>query len=98
VDGRKCFAEMDAEDGTDVAAQAKRLHGASPRTGKRRSLRQIAAELARLAYLNERGRVFNPKSVSSETAPSWSPAAARSVPQAKAHGGATRGEGGKPWK
>jgi hypothetical protein len=54
---------MDAEDGTDVMAQAKRLHRASPKTGERRSLRETAAELAKLGYLNERGQVFNPKSV-----------------------------------
>jgi DNA invertase Pin-like site-specific DNA recombinase len=58
-EGRKSFAEMDAEDGTDVVEQAKRLHRASPKTGKRRSLREIAAELAKLGYVNERGQVFN---------------------------------------
>jgi DNA invertase Pin-like site-specific DNA recombinase len=62
-EGRKSFAEMDAEDKTDVVAQAKRLHRNSPKTGKRRSLREIAKELASLGYLNERGQVFNPKSV-----------------------------------
>jgi hypothetical protein len=62
-EGRKSFAETDAEDGTDIVAQAKRLHRASPKTGKRRSLREIAKELAALGYLNERGQVFNPKSV-----------------------------------
>jgi hypothetical protein len=31
------------------------LHRISPKTGKRRSLRQIAKELAALGYLNERG-------------------------------------------
>jgi hypothetical protein len=35
-EGRKSFVEMDAEDGTDVAAKAKRLNRASPKTGKRR--------------------------------------------------------------
>jgi hypothetical protein len=39
--------------------------GHPPRMGKRRSLREIAAELAKLGYLNERGQVFNPKNVKS---------------------------------
>jgi hypothetical protein len=62
-EGRKSFAEMDAEDKTDVVAQAKRLHRISSKAGKRRSLREIAKELATLGYVNERGQVFNPKSV-----------------------------------
>ena len=42
---------------------AKRLHRASPKTGKRMSLRKIAAALAEAGHLNERGQPFNPKSV-----------------------------------
>jgi hypothetical protein len=34
------------EAGSEVVAEAKRLHRASPKTGERRSLRKIAAELA----------------------------------------------------
>jgi hypothetical protein len=34
------------EAGPEVVAEAKRLHRASPKTGERRSLRKIAAELA----------------------------------------------------
>jgi len=37
-------------------AEAKRLHRASPKTGERRSLRKIAAELAMLSHLNVNGR------------------------------------------
>jgi hypothetical protein len=44
-------------------AEAKRLHRASPKTGKRRSLREISAELDRLGYRNERGEPFNARSI-----------------------------------
>jgi DNA invertase Pin-like site-specific DNA recombinase len=47
----------------DGIALATRLHRASPKTGKRRSLRTISSELAAAGYLNERGRPFDPKSV-----------------------------------
>jgi hypothetical protein len=46
-------------------AEAKRLHRARPKTGERRSLRKIAAELAMLGHLNVNGRPFNAKSVRS---------------------------------
>ena len=38
-------------------------HRASPKTGERRSLRKIAAELAAMGYLNERGAPYSAKSV-----------------------------------
>jgi DNA invertase Pin-like site-specific DNA recombinase len=57
--GRKSHSEKNPE----LVALAKRLHRASPKTGKRRSLREISKELAKLGSLNERGREFNPKSV-----------------------------------
>jgi DNA invertase Pin-like site-specific DNA recombinase len=47
----------------ESAEMARRLRRASPRTGKRRSLRRISAELAAAGYLNERGQPFNPNSV-----------------------------------
>ena len=47
----------------EAVALAKRLHRASPKTGKRMSLRKIAAALAEAGHLNERGRPFNPKSI-----------------------------------
>jgi hypothetical protein len=59
VEGRKSHRELNPQ----LVAEAKRLHRASPKTGKRRSLRQIAKELAKLGYVNERGQVFTPKSV-----------------------------------
>ena len=36
---------------------------ASPKTGKRMSLRKIAAALTEAGHLNERGQPFNPKSI-----------------------------------
>ena len=46
-------------------AEAKRLHRASRKTGERRSLRKIAAELAALGHLNVNGRPYSAKSVRS---------------------------------
>ena len=48
---------------TQVVEMAKRLRRASPKTGERRSLRKISAELAAAGYLNERGQPFNPNSI-----------------------------------
>jgi len=42
---------------------AKRLHRANPKTGERRSLRKIAAELAAAGHLNANGKPFAAKSV-----------------------------------
>jgi DNA invertase Pin-like site-specific DNA recombinase len=58
-EGRKSHAELRPE----VVAEAKRLHRASPKTGERRSLRKIAAELAASGHLNERGAPYSAKSV-----------------------------------
>jgi hypothetical protein len=33
--------------------------------GRKRSLREIAADLKAQGYLNERGKLFNPKSIAS---------------------------------
>lgn len=59
VEGRKGHAELRPE----VVAEAKRLHRASPKTGKRRSLREIAAELAAAGFLNERGKPYAAQSI-----------------------------------
>ena len=61
VEGRKSHVERRPE----VVAMAKRLHRANPVTGKRKSLRKIAAELAGAGHVNEQGQPFNPKSVRS---------------------------------
>ena len=46
-----------------VRAEAKRLRRASPKTGERRSLREIAAELAAGGHVNVNGRPYNAKSI-----------------------------------
>jgi hypothetical protein len=48
---------------TEAVELTKRLRRASPKTGERRSLRKISAELAAAGNLNERGQPFNPNSV-----------------------------------
>ncbi len=58
-EGRKSHAEK--RPGT--VALAKRLHRASPKTGKRMSLRNISVKLEESGHLNENGRVFNPNAI-----------------------------------
>ena len=59
VEGRKPLAETHPE----AVLMAKRLRRASPKTGERRSLRVIAAELAKAGHLNANGVPFSAKSV-----------------------------------
>ena len=59
-EGRKSWAEINPE----LVASAKRLRRRSPK-GHRRSLRDVAAELYRLGFVNERGAVFSASSVQS---------------------------------
>lgn len=59
IEGRKGFHETHPK----AVAMAKRLRRASPKTGERRSLREISEALEDAGYLNERGQPFNPKSV-----------------------------------
>jgi hypothetical protein len=47
----------------ELVQEAKRLRGTSPRPD--RSLREIAVELEKLGYVNERGAMFSPSSVAS---------------------------------
>jgi hypothetical protein len=49
----------------EAVALAKRLRRASPKTGLRRTLREISAELAAAGHVNEHGRPFNPASIKS---------------------------------
>ena len=58
-EGRKSHNELRP----DVVAEAKRLRRASPKTGERRSLRKISAELAALGHVNDRDKPFSAKSV-----------------------------------
>ena len=59
VEGRKSHAELRPE----VVSEAKRLYRRSPKTGERRSLREIAAELASMRHLGSTGRPFSPSIV-----------------------------------
>jgi len=58
-EGRKTHAER--RPGT--VALAKKLYRASPKTGKRLSLRKTSRTLEEAGHLNERGRPFNPRSI-----------------------------------
>ncbi|MET4789562.1 DNA invertase Pin-like site-specific DNA recombinase [Bradyrhizobium japonicum] len=60
VEGRKSWAEINP----DMVAAAKRLRRRSPK-GYQRSLRDVAEELAKLGFINERGKIFSPSSVQS---------------------------------
>jgi DNA invertase Pin-like site-specific DNA recombinase len=59
-EGRKAWAEINP----DLVREAKRLRRRSPK-GHQRSLRDVAAELAKLGFVNERGAVFSAASMAS---------------------------------
>jgi DNA invertase Pin-like site-specific DNA recombinase len=59
-EGRKSWAELNPE----LVREAKRLRRRSPK-GHQRSLRDVAAELAKLGFINERGTVFSASAVQS---------------------------------
>jgi DNA invertase Pin-like site-specific DNA recombinase len=59
VEGRKGHAERNPE----LARAARRLARKNPKTGVRRSLRQIAELLAELGYKTARGNVFSASQV-----------------------------------
>jgi DNA invertase Pin-like site-specific DNA recombinase len=59
-EGRKSYEERDPE----MVALARKL-ARYPINGRRRSLRDVAAELARLGHFNKRGAVFSAAAVSS---------------------------------
>jgi len=59
IEGRKTLAETNP----DVVLMAKRLRRASPKTGARKSLRNISEVLASAGHINERGQPFAAKSV-----------------------------------
>jgi DNA invertase Pin-like site-specific DNA recombinase len=59
-EGRKSWAELNPE----LVREAKRLRRRSLK-GHQRSLRDVAAELAKLGFVNERGTVFSASSVQS---------------------------------
>lgn len=55
IEGRKGYSDTRP----DLLREARRLARRNPRTGKSRSLRQIAAELATLGYSSAKGNVFS---------------------------------------
>jgi hypothetical protein len=57
-EGRKSWAEINPE----LVRAAKRLRRRSPK-GQQRSLRDVATELAKLGFLNERGAKFSASSI-----------------------------------
>jgi DNA invertase Pin-like site-specific DNA recombinase len=59
-EGRKAWAEINPL----LVQEAKRLRRRSPK-GHQRSYRDVATELAKLGYVNEHGKVFNPASIAS---------------------------------
>ena len=59
-EGRKSWAEINP----DLVRQAKRLRRRSPK-GHQRSLRDVAAELAKLGFVNQRGVEFSASSIAS---------------------------------
>jgi len=59
IEGRK----RNAEKVPEAVAMAKRLHRKNPKTGERRSLRKIAAELEAAGHINERGRRYDARSI-----------------------------------
>lgn len=59
IEGRKGFAETHPK----AVALAKRLRRASPKTGERRSLREISKLLAEANCLNHKGQPFNQRSI-----------------------------------
>jgi len=54
IEGRKGYAATNP----DLLREAKRLARKSPKTGQKRSLREIAAELAELGFVNGAGHPF----------------------------------------
>jgi DNA invertase Pin-like site-specific DNA recombinase len=59
-EGRKNWAEVNPE----LVSEAKRLRRRSPK-GHQRSLRDVAAELAKLGFVNQRGAEFSASSIAS---------------------------------
>ena len=59
IEGRKGYDDTNPE----LVKEAKRLARKSPKTGKARSLREIAAELAGLGFVTASGKTFSPSQV-----------------------------------
>lgn len=67
VEGRKKIRER--EGGAAIVAEAKQLYRRSPKTGDRRSLREVSAELARRGHLNGKGNPFSASAVKGMLSP-----------------------------
>jgi hypothetical protein len=63
IEGRKPLSETDPL----MAKEAKRLRRKNPKTGKRRSLRAISAELAARGYFNHYGKPYSASSIRNVT-------------------------------
>jgi DNA invertase Pin-like site-specific DNA recombinase len=63
VEGRKSWADIDPEEARELAQKAKALRNLTKT--HRRSLRDIAAELAKQGHLNKAGKVFSPSVIAS---------------------------------
>jgi DNA invertase Pin-like site-specific DNA recombinase len=61
--GRYTGRKSHVEKRPDVVAEAKRLYRVNPKTGERRSLREISAELEFAGFLNEFGKPYHPQSI-----------------------------------
>ena len=59
IEGRRGYRKLNPE----LVREARRLARKSPLTGEARSLRQIAAELAALGYVNGKGQSFAAETV-----------------------------------
>ena len=55
---------VDAELNPELVREAKRLRRRSPK-GHQRSLREVAAELVKLGFVNQRGAAFSASSIKS---------------------------------
>jgi DNA invertase Pin-like site-specific DNA recombinase len=63
IEGRKPLSETDPT----MTKEARRLRRKNPKTGKRRSLREISAELATLGYFNQNGKPYTASSIRNVT-------------------------------
>ena len=68
--GRRCEGRIGlkgTDKGLEMIRQAKRLRRKNPKTGKRRSLRKIAAELASMGYTRPDGSHYSAVTISNVT-------------------------------
>jgi hypothetical protein len=61
--GRYTGRKSHVEKRPQVVALVKRLYGVNPKTGERRSLREISADLVDAGFVNEYGKPYHPRSI-----------------------------------